>query len=74
MADVLEPAVMVGYASILVAREVFWLKRLKDWGGRLDDFSIHRVTPGRPVNKNQILNNFPQSTSQLHQYEYRSCI
>ena len=74
MADVLELAAMVGYALILDVREVFWLKRLKDWERRLDDFFIHRVNPGLPVNINQILNNFPLSNSQLHQFEYHSCI
>ena len=38
MAGVLEPAEMAGCASTSVAREVFWWKRWKDWGGRLDDF------------------------------------
>jgi hypothetical protein len=35
MADVLELAEMAGCASTSVAREVFWWKRLKEWGGRL---------------------------------------
>jgi hypothetical protein len=38
MAGVLEPVAMAGCALILVVREVFWLKRWKDWGKHFHDF------------------------------------
>ena len=48
MADVLELAAMVGYALILDVREAFWLKRLKDWERRLDDFFYSPGESGSP--------------------------